>query len=156
MFSQASANVVILSAVDQLLLNVAALPAIVKDLWLSRGSITCLVAGAFGLGLAPSSSVMIFSLTIYSLCSGYGVAVRSLLTATVSQSHTGMLCSLMSWLESTGALVAGPLLAITFRIGLDLGDMWVGLPFIAAGVMFSSAMIVMFSLHPRHLTVAAV
>lgn len=140
--------------VNQLLLNVAALPAIVKDLWLSRGSIICLVIGTFGLGLAPTSAVMILALTVSSLGSGYGATIRSLLTATVSPNHTGVLYSLMSLLESTGALIAGPLLAVTFRIGMDWGGIWIGLPFIAAGFMFSAAMIVVFSIQPRHLTVA--
>ncbi|KAM3516752.1 hypothetical protein NHJ13051_009616 [Beauveria bassiana] len=147
--------VAVFPMVNQLLLNVAALPAIVKDMWLSRGSILCLVVGTFGLGLAPTSANMILALTVYSLGSGYGATIRSLLTATVSPNHTGMLYSLMSLLENTGALVAGPLLAVTFRIGMGWGGVWVGLPFIAAGFMFSIAMVVVFSIQPRRLTAAA-
>lgn len=146
----------ILPAANQLLLNAASLPAIVKDLWLSRGSILCLVAGSFGLGLAPTPTIMILALVVYSLGSGYGATIRSLLTATVSPSHVGMLYSLMSLLESIGALVAGPLLAVTFRIGLDWGDIWVGLPFTSAGVLFSFALVVVFSIQPRHLTMVPV
>ncbi|POR35886.1 Uncharacterized protein TPAR_03920 [Tolypocladium paradoxum] len=135
---------IILPVVSQLLAKASSLTPLMKDLWLARGSILLLVTGSFGLGLAPTSSTMIANLVLYSLGTGYGAAIRSLLTGAVHGEHTGLLYAMMSFLENTGSLIAGPLLALTFRVGLDSGGVWIGLPFIGAGFLFSLAAAIVF------------
>lgn len=135
---------IILPVINQLLTKAPSLTPLMKDLWLARGSILLLVIGSFGLGLAPTSSTMIANLVLYSLGSGYGAAIRSLLTAAVHGEHTGMLYAMMSLLENAGSLIAGPLLALIFRLGLVWGGIWIGLPFIGAGLLFSLAAAIVF------------
>lgn len=44
---------------------------------------------------------------------------------------------MISTLEAVGILIAGPLLAISFRIGMQGGGAWLGLPYIVAGLQQS-------------------
>jgi len=57
-----------------------------------------------------------------------------------------MLYTVIGICETAGALVAGPLLAMSFRAGLDWGGDWLGLPYIAAGSLFAVAAIALCSI----------
>jgi hypothetical protein len=72
--------------------------------------------------------------------------VRGLLALVVESSHLGVVFNAAGILESFGALVAGPLLAISFRVGLRLGGVWVGLQFLTAAGLFAIATLVLFTL----------
>jgi hypothetical protein len=72
--------------------------------------------------------------------------VRGLLASVVESTHLGVVFNAAGILESIGALVAGPLLAISFRVGLRLEGIWIGLPFMAAAGLFSIATVILFTL----------
>lgn len=124
----------ILPFATQVLLARFGLSPLLKDLWLARGGIVTLIIGAFCIGLANSSPLLVFGLIIYSLGYGYGPAVRGLVVTMAEGRQTGLLFTSMSLLESIGLLVAGPLLAATFKVGMGWGSVWIGLPFISAGL----------------------
>lgn len=110
-----------------------------KDLWIARASIAALVAGSFGIGLSFTSSMLMGSLLVYGLGSGYGAAMRALLSQVAGNKHVGALYTTMSVVENVGMLIAGPLLAAAFRVGLAWGPAWTGLPFLAAGILLAFA-----------------
>ncbi|KAM4066384.1 major facilitator superfamily protein [Hirsutella rhossiliensis] len=111
----------------------------IKDLWIARASIFALIAGSFGIGLSSTSPMLMGSLMVYGLGSGYGAAMRGLLSQVAGNKHVGALYTTMSVVENMGMLIAGPLLAATFRVGLGWGTAWTGLPFFAAGILLAFA-----------------
>lgn len=82
---------------------------------------------------------------VYCLGSGYSMVLRSLLAAIVEPHHRGTMFNTVGILESIGAVVAGPLLAASFRLGLELNGVWVGLPFLAAAGLFSIAITILLT-----------
>jgi hypothetical protein len=64
---------------------------------------------------------MIVGLGISALGSGYNFLIRSLLASVVETDHIGMLYTRISIFETVGVLVAGPLLAMSFRTGMVWG-----------------------------------
>ncbi|OJZ79635.1 hypothetical protein ASPFODRAFT_148805 [Aspergillus luchuensis CBS 106.47] len=121
-----------------LLLDLRLNPSL-KDLWLARAGISALVVGAFGIGLADRSIIVIISLMIYSLGFGYGPAMRGLLITIAEGQRASDLLMCISLIESTGLLLSGPLLAASFRVGMALRGVWIGLPFILVGCCLACA-----------------
>lgn len=58
--------------------------------------------------------------------------MRSLLAQVAGEANAGVVMTTMSMLETTGIVVAGPLLAAAFRQGLKLGGVFLGFPFFVA------------------------
>ncbi|KJZ73966.1 hypothetical protein HIM_06634 [Hirsutella minnesotensis 3608] len=131
--------VAILPLLSRALQNRLSLGSAVKDLWIARASVVALIAGSFGIGIASTSTLLVSSLMIYGLGSGYGPAMRGLLGDVAGKRNVGMLYTTMSVMENLGTLIAGPLVASTFQLGLDWGDGWIGLPFIAAAALLTCA-----------------
>jgi hypothetical protein len=52
-------------------------------------------------------------------------------------------------MRSAGQLIAGPLLAAFFTIGLRWGGAWLGLPFVFAGFLQILAGLIVFSVKDR-------
>jgi hypothetical protein len=67
------------------------------------------------------------------------------LTSIVEASHIGTLYNTLAVAETVGMVIAGPLLSLSFQQGLEIGGAWLGLPFIAAGGLFTIAVIILFS-----------
>lgn len=88
---------------------------------------------------------MVFGLGVFALGSGYNILIRSLLASVVEKDNIGMLYTMMSIAETIGALVAGPLLAVSFRTGMEWGTGWIGLPYISAGCLLVVATTIVFS-----------
>ncbi|KAK3939792.1 efflux pump ustT [Diplogelasinospora grovesii] len=128
---------VLLPAAAQLLL-LRGLGPRSKDLWLARASILLQVVGAFVTGLAHTPPLLILGIVISALGFGYNLLVRGLMTSLLSH-DIALLFSLIGFLETAGTVIATPLLTFAFRVGLDWGDSWLGLPFITAGVLFIGA-----------------
>jgi hypothetical protein len=87
---------------------------------------------------------MILGLIITTLGTGYTLLTRSLLTSLVEKHHIATLYNTMAVLETIGTVVAGPIMAGTFRWGLEMGGGWIGMPFLCAGVMFGTAAVVVW------------
>jgi MFS family permease len=108
----------------------------VKDLKLARLSGVTLVLGSLTIAGAVNGAIYSIGLVWFALGSGMGAMIRSLLNALVEEHHVGTVNSLIGFMEMVGMTLAGPLLAKSLSVGLDLGGAWVGLPFLAAGSLF--------------------
>jgi hypothetical protein len=103
--------------------------------------------GAFTIGLSGTVTLMTIGLCFLSLGNGYPPLVRSLLASIVDKTHVNTMYTTISVFETMGSIIAGPLLAGAFRIGLKLGGAWIGLPFLAAGCLFGSAAVIVISIN---------
>lgn len=135
------AAVLVLPVISRLLLTNAKLDAAAKDLWLSRGTALLLTLGTLMMFLAPTPAVLIVGIAAYALGSPLYIAARSLVTFLVLPNQIGVLYTFLATIQSLGMLVAGPLLAYVFRWGMQLGDPWLGLPFLAASVMYLAVLL---------------
>ncbi|KAM7210330.1 general substrate transporter [Rhypophila decipiens] len=99
-----------------------------KDLILTKISVAFLLAGALVEGLAGSIVIFIVGLGIGTLGAANGPLCRSVATAFVEQHHTSRLYGLISMLETSGALIGGPVLAWCFNVGMEKGGLLKGLP----------------------------
>ncbi|KUL91414.1 hypothetical protein ZTR_01496 [Talaromyces verruculosus] len=131
-----AAVLVILPFLSRLLLKRLKLDAPSKDLWLSRGTAFLLTIGMLLMFSAPAPAILIIGLVAVALGSPLHLTARSLITSLVLPNQVGVLYTSLAVVQSVGILIAGPLLANTFRWGMKLGDTWLGLPFLAAAVMY--------------------
>ncbi|EHK18451.1 uncharacterized protein TRIVIDRAFT_158459 [Trichoderma virens Gv29-8] len=134
----------ILPALSQVLLFKYRLSPVAKDALLARAGMVALTIGAFGIGFSNTTAMLMTTLVIYSLGYGYESSLRSLLIALAGEQHTAMLFAAMSVLQNIGMLIAGPLMAWAFRVGLRWGGAWIGLPFISTGCLLTCATCIVF------------
>ncbi|WYZ35754.1 hypothetical protein EsH8_X_000401 [Colletotrichum jinshuiense] len=137
--------VVILPSTSYIMTKVLSTSARFKDFWMARASCAFLALGVLTTGLSSKESIMIIGLVLYCMGSAYNLILRSLLASLIQPNHRASLFNFIGMLENLGALVAGPLLVVSFQVGLRLEGVWIGLPFVAAGVLFISALIVLCS-----------
>lgn len=117
------------------------------DLWLARGSVVLTTLSFLIIGGAAQPALLIFGLLVYNLGTGYSAAIRSVAIHIVggqSSPNIGKLMSLFAISESIGVMIGGPLLNELFKWGMDLGQAWLGLPFLGAGMAFGLITIVTF------------
>ncbi|EMT63166.1 hypothetical protein FOC4_g10013381 [Fusarium odoratissimum] len=94
---------------------------------------------------------MMIGLVISTLGSGFAPTMRSLATSLVESRHPnatsdiGRLYALISVAEGIGSLVAGPGMALAFHVGMSWGQVWLGLPFGFAAVLFALVSTIVFS-----------
>ena len=121
-----------------------------KDLFISRISIVLMVLGSLALSVSSTAALMIIGLIIYTMGTGFVPVVRSLITSRVEAHHAsktsdiGRLYAVIAVMEGIGSLVAGPGMAFAFRVGMKMGEAWLGLPFLVATVLFGGIAGVMF------------
>lgn len=77
--------------------------------------------------LTPSPAV-----GIYTLGSGFQAATKSILGAMVDKSALGTVFTLLSLMDTVGALFAGPIDALIMKRALRMEGLWKGLPFMFA------------------------
>jgi hypothetical protein len=131
---------ILLPVLSKLLLWFEMKPAI-KDLRLSQGSGLLLTIGSTIMFLATVPAILILGLVIFALGSAFHITARSLVTSLVASNHVATLYAAIAAVGSGGMLVAGPLLANTYRWGMQLGQNWIGLPFLVAAVLYLSALL---------------
>ncbi|KFG83653.1 hypothetical protein MANI_015986 [Metarhizium anisopliae] len=134
----------ILPLTSQLLLRKLSLSPVHKDVWMARASAMFLLLGAFCLGLAPTLETFLSSLVIFTVGIGYNLILRSLIASYAKDDKTGLMFTAISVSEGLGGLIAGPIMAMLFRVGLNLGRAWIGLPFLFAGLLFSTSTLIVF------------
>lgn len=100
-----------------------------KDLLLARFSIIVLAIGSFVIAASPTIGLTIFGMIIWTVGTGYESLTRSLITTLVDKEHIGRLYSIITVVETVGALIAGPTLNWLYSVGLKKGGGWIGLPF---------------------------
>ncbi|XWW96938.1 hypothetical protein V2A60_004918 [Cordyceps javanica] len=144
---------VVLPAISQVLLARFKLPPIIKDWWMTIGSLCMVVLGSACLTAAGSSTIFIASLVILQLGGGYEFAFRSMTSEMVDPSHIAMLFTAYSVFILLSEVGAGPILAAIFKQGLDVGGKWMALPFFVATILFCITLIITCSVrlnkHPK-------
>lgn len=110
-----------------------------RDWRLSQGSGLLSIIGFAAMGFAPVPVLLICGLVILSLGSSFLITTRSLVTALVPPDYVGTLYSAIAVSQALGTFIAGPLFAYLFRLGMHLGDAWMGLPFLQAALFFAVA-----------------
>jgi len=138
---------VFIPLVNYLLLRYMRLAPHWADLWLSRGSFILTAFSFLVIAVAMHPVLLIIGLLIYNLGSGTSAAMRSVAIHVVggqTSPDIGKLMSLIALTEGLGSMFAGPLLNETFKKGMDLGQSWLGLPFLGTGVMYALVTIITF------------
>lgn len=114
-----------------------------KDLWLARFSILCTAAGDFLMGTAATKELFVLSIVVGKLGQGTWLLLRSLLTTSSKTDTAGAVNATASLFETAGMLVAGPITAHLFAVGIRWGNAWMGLPFLFAGTVTSIGLLLM-------------
>jgi hypothetical protein len=83
-------------------------------------------------------------LIIYTLGTGFGPAMRSLVTSCVEGDDQAELYAILGVMEALGSLLSGPSFSFAFHVGLEHGGMWHGLPFLVSTVLFLVVAIIVF------------
>ena len=114
------------------LLRTHALPEVTKDQRLAQISAVFLITGTGIVSLASSWVLFTFGWLLASLGLAFSIPTRSVITTMVEGEHLGVLYTAVSVLTYGGALAGWPACAALFRLGMRLGDRWVGMPFLVA------------------------
>ncbi|RDW63435.1 hypothetical protein BP6252_10980 [Coleophoma cylindrospora] len=137
---------VIVPVAGQILISKYSLTAKAKDFWIARTSILMGVFGAFIIAFSASSPFLILGVIVLSAGGVYNLATHSLMASMVEPHHIGILFNCSALLQTLGSILAGPLLASSFSLGLRMGGIWTSLPFLIAGCLFSCGAIIAWSI----------
>ncbi|KAJ5581546.1 hypothetical protein N7535_000166 [Penicillium sp. DV-2018c] len=120
-----------------------------SDHLMSKGSGVLSIIGFTAIFLAPTPAVLIGGLIILSIGSAFIITTRSLATSLVRPDHVGTLYSAIAIAQGLGTVVSGPLFAKLFQLGMHLGNVWLGLPFLQAAIFFGVAVIAVWHVRLR-------
>lgn len=154
-FTSLALLLVVLPTASQLLLDKAGLSAREKDLRHAQGSAVLAAAGTLLEGLAETKVALVGGIVLAGMGGGYSFMIRGLMTSlVVGQEIIGLMYTSIAFVEALAALVAEPVYAGLYNVGLEWGDKWAGLPFISAEVMMVAAAvlvgtIIQFDLNPQ-------
>jgi MFS family permease len=99
------------------------------NLWMARASMASWALGWLVFGLSPTLLAATAGMGMTALGSGSFFLIRSFLTPLVPGHNVARLYSLISVVDTIGAMLGTPLLASLFNRGLSIGGYGVGLPF---------------------------
>lgn len=119
--------------------------AVAKDIWLARWSGVMGILGCLIIAGAANGYLFSVGLVWFALGTGMSSIIRSLLNGMVEEHHVGTVNTLVGFMEMVGLMMAGPLLAESLSIGLNLGGAWIGLPFLTAGLFFITSTAILWS-----------
>lgn len=106
-----------------------------RDLTLGRISLIFVIAGSFLTAFAPTPWLFITALVITSLGTGFSTLCRALLNAVVEPHTVATLNTTVSMVETVMGLVSSPVLGWLLSKGLDLGGVWMGLPYLVCAAL---------------------
>ena len=132
---------VLLPATSAFLESRPSFNAATKDKRLTQVSLFLLFCGFLLVFLAFRPVLIFIGLIVFALGSSFAVTARSLIAALVKKEALGTVFTAIAVVTSGGMLIAGPLLANTFRWGMCLGDFWMGLPFLVASLLYIVALL---------------
>lgn len=128
---------VVMPIASRLCLQRLGMTGMAKDLWLARLSGIIAVIGCVIIAAAANGYLFSVGLVWFALGSAMTPLIRSLLNNMVEEHHIGTVNTLVGFMETAGLTIAGPLLAKSLGVGLNLGGPWIGLPFFTAGSFFT-------------------
>ncbi|KAI9693456.1 MAG: hypothetical protein M1820_009249 [Bogoriella megaspora] len=145
---RAGVNIIVflalLPALSALLIRRCGFTGLQKDLWLTRISCILVVVGYAFFGLAPSISWAVLAMTIFTFGNGHSYLMRSFISSLVHQDVLARLFMVISMVDTLGMMAGGPLLAGLFQEGLQLGGLWVGLPYYFIALLFVLVTVLLF------------
>ncbi|POR31342.1 Uncharacterized protein TPAR_08440 [Tolypocladium paradoxum] len=151
---RAGVNLVVLAvlipAISSILLRRLQVQEIVKDQFLAQASSLLLALGSGTIFLARSWPPLLCGQLLFSLGFAFAVPARSLVTSMVEQKHLGAVYTTIAVLTYAGVLTGRPLLARAFQWGLELGEAWMGMPFLIASGCFVLALLAVTSAATRN------
>ncbi|CAG8898198.1 unnamed protein product [Penicillium egyptiacum] len=115
-----------------------------KDLYLARISIVTITVGFAIMGIAPVVGLSIFGIAIYTAGSGFGTFARSLISSLTEPTMIGTLYSALALMNTLGSLLAGPMMSLAFRWGVNLGGAWLGMPYLISAALCGAMTMIMF------------
>jgi MFS family permease len=121
---------VFLPAGSWILVNKRGLGPLERDLLLARISIIFVIGGSFLTAFAPTVWLFISALVVTSLGAGFTTLCRALLNAVVEPHTVATLNTTISMMEGIMGLISSPFLGWLLSKGLELGGMWMGLPYL--------------------------
>ncbi|THW17623.1 MFS general substrate transporter [Aureobasidium pullulans] len=111
-----------------------ALTSLCRDLTLARMTGTVLVAGLF-LAAGPTLGCVLAGLLLVTIGSSSTTICRSIAAHFVDERHVASMYTFLNLLNTAGAILASPLLASTFVLGMKWGRDWQGLPYLCLGFL---------------------
>ena len=128
---------VVMPVASRLCLQRLGMTGMAKDLWLARLSGIIAVIGCVIIAAAANGSLFSVGLVWFALGAAMPPLIRSLVNNMVEEHHIGTVNTLVGFMETAGLTIAGPVLAKSLGVGLNLGGPWVGLPFFTAASFFA-------------------
>ncbi|CAD0029698.1 unnamed protein product, partial [Aureobasidium pullulans] len=105
-----------------------------KDLLLARTMGIILAIGLF-LAAGPTLGCVLSGLLLVTIGSSSTTICRSIAAHFVDSRHVASMYTFLNLLNTAGAILASPLLASTFVLGMKWGGDWQGLPYLCLGVL---------------------
>lgn len=127
----AAVLLVFLPAGSWVLVHKRGLGPLERDLLLARISLMFVIGGNFLTAFAPTAWLFISALVVTSLGAGFSTLSRALLNAVVEPHTVATLNTTMAMMEGIMALVSSPFLGWLLSKGLEVGGVWMGLPYLA-------------------------
>ncbi|KAJ8116282.1 hypothetical protein OPT61_g2259 [Boeremia exigua] len=119
-----------------------------KDKIVAQWSLVALSVGTLCLGIAPVVGIAIAGIVILALGSGQDSLTRSMATEMVHAGQVSTMYSAITMLRAIGGSISGPVYAWLYSAGLKRrGDIWLGLPYLVAGALFITAMVMLTFIH---------
>ncbi|KAK0648378.1 general substrate transporter [Cercophora newfieldiana] len=112
-----------------------------KDLLVTRASLVLMIVAALLEGFSREIVLFLVGLTLGTFGSAHGPLLRAIATSYVEPNQTSRLYSLISLMETAGAVIGGPVLAQCFNIGLSKKGLWRGLPWFYVAALLCLAFI---------------
>ncbi|TIA40220.1 MFS general substrate transporter [Aureobasidium pullulans] len=114
-----------------------------KDLLLARTMGIILAIGLF-LAAGPTLGCVLSGLLLVTIGSSSTTICRSIAAHFVDSRHVASMYTFLNLLNTAGAILASPLLASTFVLGMRWGGDWQGLPYLCLGVLGTVSAIALF------------
>jgi hypothetical protein len=120
----------------------------VRDIFISKTSAIVAVLGSFLIAVSFHPTMAEAGVGILSLSSGFVPVVRSIASSFVDPEHIGTLFATMGVVTTFGVIISGPLIAASFDLGLHLGGLWSGLPYLVNSGLFLMSLAALARIHP--------
>lgn len=106
-----------------------------RDVFLARASSIFAFLGAIFIAFAPVGWFCVLALIVYSFSCGFSPLFRSILSIIVEPHTIGALNTVIATVESIVGLISSTPLAWMLNRGMDLGGVWIGLPFMFTALL---------------------
>lgn len=114
--------------------------------YIAQGSVAALAVGALCLGFAPVVGLAIVGIIVMALGTGQDSTLRSMATDMVDASGLSIVYSAITMLRAIGGSISGPIYAGLYDVGMRNSGVWLGLPFMTAGLLFTVAFLLLILL----------